>query len=243
MNLLKTDQEFKDLIPPLAQGEYAQLEHNLILEGCRDAIKIWKGIIVDGYNRYEICQKHQLPYDTISMNFSSRNDAKSWIIDNQLGRRNLPSAAYIELALQKAELGHYDNHKTGNKRKIIANVTGYSENTIHKYMKIRKMKDAELVKAVKTGKISIGNAYKRLTEKGEDYKGLMVTIKTVEDLCPGWAPKYNSNHIAAGIVDSTRKMAALCEFYINNYGLICAGDAALIRKRFKGEMNLVGLNT
>lgn len=83
------DKEFKTLIRPLRKQEYLQLEKNILCEGCREPIIIWDGIIVDGHNRYEICHKHNIPFETKEMNFDSRLEAIAWICANQLGRRNI----------------------------------------------------------------------------------------------------------------------------------------------------------
>ena len=53
---LTIDEEFARLIPPLAEDEYKGLEESIITEGCREAIIVWGNIIVDGHNRYRICQ-------------------------------------------------------------------------------------------------------------------------------------------------------------------------------------------
>ena len=89
MQQLKIDPGFKILIPPLAPEEYKQLEKNIVADGCRDALVVWNGAIVDGHNRYEICTKHNLPFNTVEHSFSSREDAIIWICNNQQGRRNL----------------------------------------------------------------------------------------------------------------------------------------------------------
>ena len=49
------DAEFKTLIRPLRRDEYSQLEANLVLDGCRDPIIIWNGVIVDGHNASRSC--------------------------------------------------------------------------------------------------------------------------------------------------------------------------------------------
>ena len=64
---LKTDEEFKHLIRPLLRKEYLQLEQNLLADGCRDPIVVWHDVIVDGHNRYEICMRHGIPFDTKDM--------------------------------------------------------------------------------------------------------------------------------------------------------------------------------
>lgn len=60
---------------------------------------VYETIILDGHNRFEICQKHNLPFDTTEVEFDSRDDAKIWIIRFQFGRRNLEDYQRIELAL------------------------------------------------------------------------------------------------------------------------------------------------
>jgi len=85
----KIDPEFQTWISPLAPDEYAQLEANILAEGCRDALVLWRGAILDGHNRFEICQRHALPFETVDLELPDREAALDWIDANQLGRRNL----------------------------------------------------------------------------------------------------------------------------------------------------------
>ncbi len=86
---LKIDNDFKNLIRPLRRDEHAQLEANIILDGCRDPIIAWKGIIIDGHNRYEICNRLHIPYTVQEIEFNGREEAVIWICVNQLGRRSI----------------------------------------------------------------------------------------------------------------------------------------------------------
>lgn len=86
---LQIDKEFMYLIPPMQRKEYVQLEINILSDGCRDPIVVWNQTIVDGHNRYQICQRHKIPFTIINMEFDSREEAKAWICSNQLGRRNI----------------------------------------------------------------------------------------------------------------------------------------------------------
>lgn len=100
---LTIDKEFKDLIPPLTDDEYTQLEKNCVRDGIRDSLVAWKSpdgkeILIDGHNRYEIAKHHSLKTEVKYMEFPNRTSVKNWIITNQLGRRNLPAAARILLA-------------------------------------------------------------------------------------------------------------------------------------------------
>ena len=87
--LLTIDPQFKNLIPPLQRTEYLQLEENLLADGCRDPLVVWRGTLIDGHNRYEICTRHSIPFSVKEMNFYCREEAIAWICANQLGRRNL----------------------------------------------------------------------------------------------------------------------------------------------------------
>lgn len=88
------DAEFAAMIPPLSAEERQQLEENLIEAGyARDPLVVWVNgetrILLDGHNRYEICERLDLGYEIEVMAFESRSEAADWIDKNQLGRRNL----------------------------------------------------------------------------------------------------------------------------------------------------------
>jgi hypothetical protein len=108
------DPEFKSLIPILSPEEKSQLENNLLAEGCRDPLVIWKGynILLDGHNRYEICLKNGLDYELIEIELPSREDAHLWMMRNQLGRRNLQPEA---LSYFRGKLHQVSKQKQGRK--------------------------------------------------------------------------------------------------------------------------------
>lgn len=86
---LTIDREFRDLIRPLMKDEYRLLETALLEDGCREPITVWKGVIVDGHNRYEICSRLGIPFEVRERHFDNREEAIIWICANQLGRRNI----------------------------------------------------------------------------------------------------------------------------------------------------------
>jgi hypothetical protein len=88
-NNITVDEEFRGLLPPLPGEVYEELEKSIRTEGCRDAVVLWNGVIVDGHNRYEICQKHRTAFQRVHKDFDSRDEAKIWIISTQLARRQL----------------------------------------------------------------------------------------------------------------------------------------------------------
>ena len=89
MHNIQIDSEFQSLIPPLQAEELAQLEANILADGCRDPLVAWGNVLVDGHNRYSICSKHGLPFDVVQIEFADREAAMDWMDANQLGRRNI----------------------------------------------------------------------------------------------------------------------------------------------------------
>lgn len=118
--------ELKALIPPLQPEEAEQLEKNILQLGCREPLLIWKTtadligredsgevyVLIDGHNRFGICQKHKLDFNILLQNFDSLEAVKDFMLDNQLGRRNLSpeQMSYLRglkyLALKKIQGGH-----------------------------------------------------------------------------------------------------------------------------------------
>ena len=193
----RIDPEFKALIPPMSPEEYNQLEQNILSQRkCRDAIVVWGDTLVDGYNRMEICIRHGITFEIKEMHFDSRDEAKLWMLDNQLGRRNLTDAMRIELAISKTELLRQqarENQKRGgrmkpgfakpltessnpetepiNLRAAIANEAGLGEGTVQNYMQVAKHGTPELHEAVRCGEIKIDKA-RRLLDQNELQKKL-----------------------------------------------------------------------
>ena len=95
---LKINMEFKNLIRPLQKKEFLQLEANILSDGCRDPIVTWKGFIVDGHNRYEICTEHQIPFEILEMDFECKEAAIAWIFggNHNVTALTLPSDELAE---------------------------------------------------------------------------------------------------------------------------------------------------
>jgi len=184
---LQIDKEFQSLIPPLSVDELTQLEQNILIDGCRDAIVTWEDAIIDGHNRYAICQKHGLHFKTVTMEFDDRSHAKEWIIRNQFGRRNLPPYVRVSLALELESTiaaRAKENQKGGqggvllstnsskanealNTRAELAKTAGVSEDTIAKVKTIKANASYETKDKLAKGEISINKAYNETKASAE----------------------------------------------------------------------------
>lgn len=98
-------EELKAYIDPLTPDEHEALERSLLAEGCRDALVLWGDVLVDGHNRYGICQKHDIPFNTIqNTRFQSMEDVHLWMIEQHLGRRSVSDYQRGVLALRKRDI-------------------------------------------------------------------------------------------------------------------------------------------
>ncbi|TCV92086.1 hypothetical protein EC912_10879 [Luteibacter rhizovicinus] len=99
------NEELKAYIDPLTPDEHASLEASILAEGCRDALVLWGDVLVDGHNRYGICKKHDIPFQTAqNTHFQSMDDVHLWMIDQHLGRRSVSDFQRGVLALRKREI-------------------------------------------------------------------------------------------------------------------------------------------
>jgi len=104
MRELRINKKFEELIPPLNAEEYEALYQSIEIEGCRDAIITWNGVIVDGHNRFGICKKLDIPFNILEKEFDDEDTALEWIMRNQLARRNLIDVERGRLALKLKDI-------------------------------------------------------------------------------------------------------------------------------------------
>ena len=123
-------EELRSFIPSPTNEELTQLEANIVKNGCKDALLLWETtqrvidensltpeapvyILVDGHNRFKICRERGINFNVQVMRFESLKEVKDYMIDLQLGRRNLTpqQASYfrgLRYNIEKAEKGKYD---------------------------------------------------------------------------------------------------------------------------------------
>lgn len=193
---MRIKKEYKTLIPPLSPEEYQYLEENILKDGVREPLVVWGDILIDGHNRYEICQKHGITYKTVNKDFESDEEAERWIILNQFGRRNLTKFQRSELALklkpmlaaqakerQKIYCGNQYDKKSGLRQNSvqvqkgktsddIAKIAGVSRDTISKVSVIQEKGSPEQIQRARTGgKGNTVNAiYHEITIKSKETK-------------------------------------------------------------------------
>ena len=170
------DPEFEKLLPPQTPEEYRILEENILYDGCREKLIVWKetGILLDGHNRYKICKEHEISYEVHHKLFSDRNEAKLWMLQNQYARRNMNGFQRVEHALhfkdhfakeaeknQKAGVNQ-NSDKGVNTLKELARVAGVSHDTVYRIERILKKATTEDIEALRRGDTSVNKVFEGL---------------------------------------------------------------------------------
>ncbi|MCB1147916.1 MAG: DNA modification methylase, partial [Leptospiraceae bacterium] len=185
MTELKTEAEFIDLLPLLSNEEKSKLENSIRETGCRDPLVVWQeqGIILDGHNRYEICKRLGVDFNTKMLSFPGRDEAKLWMLKTQLGRRNLNAfhrtRAQLMIANLEKNLGSSgvksdlgmskpaDGHEPSKAETIeqIARTSGVSPDTVRKVSYLEENIDDEVRKKLMSGETSVSKEYAALRQK------------------------------------------------------------------------------
>jgi len=197
------DEQFRDLIPPLADDERAHLRQSIVDEGCREPITVWQEkpciqVIIDGHNRHDICKELDVPFDVRPVEFGGRDDVTLWMINNQLGRRNLSPADFKLLigrkynATKKARGGDYTSNraKDQNDPKLdtadaIADEHGVSAPTVKRAAKLAQKVDEEKKDAAEKGeKLTDKQAVKAVKQKSKEVRDPTDTTKDASASSP-----------------------------------------------------------
>lgn len=179
------DPEFEQLLPPLAADELAELEKSLSEDGCIQPLVVWEGqyILVDGHNRYRLCQKLGVPFQTVNKGFGSREQAMCWMYTTKLARRNLNSEMLIfcrgrHYELEKRTWGRSDGLNTkvkGQNAPLLS--TAERLGKIYSVDPMTIKRDAKVAKAID----AIGQ-----TSGAAKAKLLCGEAKSTKSICRSW---------------------------------------------------------
>lgn len=189
MKELKIDPELRDLLPPLTDDEYKQLEKNIVENGFDRNFPImeWHGYVVDGHNRYKICKEHNITdYVVGTLAYETKEEVMEWMLDIQLGRRNLSPIQRIAIAEKYRSIYEKqarENQLSGLKQnqnetvlpnsvkresidttKKLAEVANVGKETYRMGKKILDSDNKEVKEKVLSGEMSINAGYNKIKE-------------------------------------------------------------------------------
>ncbi len=188
---VRIDEEFDSVLPSLNEAEYEALRSSLKEHGFKTymgKIVVWYErrenypVIVDGHNRFRICKDNDIPLSVDCFDvadFENRDEVKTWILETQMGRRNLSSYCKVELAENYRELfvkmakknmseggkgGLVDSSKV-NTRQALAKIAGMSESKYDAIVHVINSDDEELKRKLREGEITAYKANQMLKKK------------------------------------------------------------------------------
>ena len=180
--------ELAELLPPLSDEQLSLLEADLLKNGCYTPIIVNEDLqVVDGHNRFRICERHDLPFQMAVFAFDDLLEAKQWALDTQKSRRNLTVNELCKIAMKlrpevearaaqrkadnggdksvdadEAEMTTLSPPPSSTKtsaRKELADAVGVGEVTMGKAMKIEDEAPQPVKDAVDNGELSIHQGY------------------------------------------------------------------------------------
>lgn len=191
---LVVDKEFDELLPVLSPDELDQLEQSILTYGLMDPIKAWEEpesgryIIIDGHNRYRILRKNNLSceYWNIKVitekDLKTRDDVKRWMLNQQLGRRNLTDAERYEIVQKFQDIFKEKGKKNQsiggkglsnlskvNTRQEMAKAVGVSEGSYRKLDKVMQSTEEDIKESLRKKEISVDAAYKELKRREKKF--------------------------------------------------------------------------
>lgn len=191
--------EMEQLLPPLSAEQFSSLERDILENGCYTSIVVNENLaIIDGHNRFRICEKHSLPFKMLVFSFRDLLEAKQWALETQRGRRNLSLWELGQIALKlKPELetvakscqgrrtdllvNSSEGHTPVDTRKEMAQAVGIGEQTMGRITRLSEEAPQALKDALERKEVSVNRGWKILkavqqlpTEKRETAAAEMI---------------------------------------------------------------------
>ena len=200
--------EMEQLLPPLSGEQFSALESNILENGCYAPIIVSEDmVIIDGHNRFRVCEKHGLPYRMLVFSFTDLLEAKQWALDTQKGRRNLDKWKLGQIALKlKPEIEARARTNQGSRtdlsvnspksytptdtRKEMAQAVGIGEQAMGRIAQLTENAPQLLKDALENKEVSINRGWR--------------ILKTVQQL-----PPEEQESVAAEMLSAVREVDQL----------------------------------
>ena len=196
--------EMEQLLPPLSGEQFSALESNILENGCYAPIIVSEDmVIIDGHNRFRVCEKHGLPYRMLVFSFTDLLEAKQWALDTQKGCRNLDKWKLGQIALKlKPEIEARARTNQGSRtdlsvnspksytptdtRKEMAQAVGIGEQAMGRIAQLTENAPQLLKDALENKEVSINRGWR--------------ILKTVQQL-----PPEEQESVAAEMLSAVRE--------------------------------------
>lgn len=210
--------DYANLVPKISQSEYNSLKESIKSNGLwLPIITNNEGVILDGHNRYQICQELQIQARYAVREFENDLVEKKFVIECNLKRRQLNDFQKAELGIPllsieqelaklRQESGQpiSSDELKGESRDIVAKKIGMSGTTFERSRKIIEDAPEEIKQKLRDGNsnTSINKEYQKL-RKYEKKKIRQDEIKNIQVHLPEKVTLHNAPFQDADIAPDT----------------------------------------
>lgn len=153
------------MFPMMSTQEYTFLENDIIEHGVREPIWMFNGQVLDGRNRYGVCQRHGIECETREFK-GTEAEAIAFVWSLNFARRHLNQSQAAMAAAKRANLergrpanGDETNPPSGGiTQEQAAEITGASLRSTQRAAEVLEKGTPELVKLVESGDIPVATA-------------------------------------------------------------------------------------
>lgn len=235
-------ERLKVLIPPMDADAKRLLETSILAEGrAHSSLWLWGDILVDGHHRFEICERHKLPYTTVQVyeSASTIEDVEYRMKREAIGQRNLPTAIQSKF---RAEMVSYQM-KAGKTQAEAIKTVAKDSNVTQRQVQ-RDVHREELVETLEDSAKPVADtmslrAVKNLAEipKKEQKKAVKESGGDSKQLAKVAKKKLTENHSPE---DAAKKLKSLAHQHRDKLAvLIC--DYGNIKQNRSEQTRLVKL--
>lgn len=166
-----------NLFPMISDGELEDLGEDIKTNGQVETVKLHRGMILDGRNRYTACQRKGLAVRTEIFDGTDR-EALNWVISKNLKRRHLTESQRAMVAARLATLRLGDNqHKAAPigtasvdllgvpasaeppvSQSEAADMMNVGRRSVQRATEVQEKGAPELIAAVEQGKVAVSTA-------------------------------------------------------------------------------------
>lgn len=186
------------------EDEFAALKASILKNGVIDPICLYEGMVLDGWNRYLICEGEGLPYNTIKL--PEQMDPRDYVVAKNADRRHLtPGAKALAIAeVYKWQPAHRprqadksaesaDLFEAPRTSQELADKAGVSVRTLEQAKQVVRKAAPEVKEAVMSGDITINKAAQLATlPKSEQVPAMIDPLVMKEAMEPPEPAKKRS---------------------------------------------------
>lgn len=160
-----------DIFPMLDEDAFTQLDNDIRVSGQLMPIRIWRGQIVDGRNRYAACIRAGGKPKMKDINFADDAECVRYIISTNVKRRHLNTSQRASIAAEISTLSHGGDRKSDQAAELPDDSQSFAAHQMQ--VSERLVRDAKMVQReapdlaakVKSGEMKVSKAASMARER------------------------------------------------------------------------------